>query len=128
LLDVPLASFAELLDVPLASFAELLDVPLASFAELLDVPLASFAELSEGRFTLYPCSNIVHVFERAGEVFAASLPARIGHSRVWFGSVTERAGAVAPGLSRPADEVGVAGRRGKASPLAPHERANRVTG
>ena len=60
--------------------------------------------MSAGRFTLYPCSNIVQVFERMGEVFAASLPARVGHSRVWFGSVTERAGAVAPGLSRPADE------------------------
>ena len=40
--------------------------------------------------------------------------------------MSERAGAAAPGLSRPADEVGVSGRRGKASPLAPRERANQV--
>ncbi len=33
-----------------------------------------------------------------------------------LGPMSERAGAAAPGLSRPADEVGVSGRRGKASP------------
>lgn len=38
--------------------------------------------------------------------------------------MSERAGAAAPGGSRPADEVGVSGRRRKAPPLAPRERAN----
>jgi cytochrome c biogenesis protein len=41
--------------------------------------------------------------------------------------MSERAGAAAPGLSRPADGVGVSGRRGKASPEAPRERANHST-